>query len=81
MNTIKNNTLALSLILSFLLIQGYSQSNKKPISELFKNKIEIYFSFDIKDRKELHTLTKIISIDNVQDKTQKSQIGLSNQTL
>ena len=69
MNTIKKNTQALSFILSFLLIQGYAQSNKKTISELFKNKIEIYFSFDIKDRKELHTLTKIISIDNVQDKT------------
>jgi PKD repeat protein len=34
--------------------------------QLFRDKGELYFTFEIKDRAEVATLTKIISIDNIQ---------------
>ena len=37
--------------------------------ELFGKRNEIYFSFQIKSADEIHTLTRIISIDNVKNNT------------
>ncbi|AFH48768.1 Hypothetical protein IALB_1057 [Ignavibacterium album JCM 16511] len=37
------------------------------IREIFENKTEVYFRFEITDRSELDVLTNIISIDNVQN--------------
>ncbi len=62
-----NRYLLSAILISILFIQtGFTQNI---VDEIFKNKTEIYFSFTISDRWELNSLTKIISIDDVKDKT------------
>ncbi|MCD4773149.1 MAG: T9SS type A sorting domain-containing protein [Bacteroidales bacterium] len=45
----------------------FSQENitEKILNEVFENKTERYFKFNIDSKKEINSLTKIISIDNV----------------
>ena len=63
----KKNFLFLIMISFFTFIPAaYAQNNKQKIlDDLFKNKKEIYFSFQISERAEIQVLTKIISIENV----------------
>jgi len=49
-----------------LLQLGSAQTDK---AEMLKKNGEIYFRFEITDHKEISTLTKIISIDNIKGKT------------
>jgi hypothetical protein len=62
----------LSLIMFILCIASSSAQVKKDkqqiLNDLFKRNSEIYFSFQIFDRDEITSLTKIISIDNVKGK-------------
>jgi hypothetical protein len=59
-----------TLLLIFTTIcfsQTLSKAQQKKVNKLFKNKTELYFTFDIKDKSEIGVLTKIISIDNVKN--------------
>ena len=59
---------------AFILLTGFSvltygQSKDQILSELFKERGELYFKFEINSPKEIHTLTRIISIDNLKGTT------------
>ena len=47
--------------------QNLTRQQNRTVNRLFKHKTEIYFTFQITDRSEINTLTRIISIDNVKD--------------
>ncbi|MCK6648450.1 MAG: PKD domain-containing protein [Bacteroidia bacterium] len=49
--------------------QVLSKKQEKKVEKLFKHRTELYFTFEIKDRSEITTLTRIISIDNVKNTT------------
>ncbi len=56
----------------FLFSIVYTQNNvndRQLIDKIFDKKIETYFKFEISSTKQIHELTKIISIDNVKNKT------------
>ena len=56
----------------FLFSTVYTQNNvndRQLIDKIFDKKIETYFKFEISSTKQIHELTKIISIDNVKNKT------------
>lgn len=59
------------LFFCFIVTYGFSQKltrlQEQELNELFRNKKEIQFTFLIKNKKELSTLTRIISIDNVKN--------------
>ena len=40
------------------------------VNEIFNDRIEIYFSFETSSKEEVNTLSKIISIDKVNEKLQ-----------
>ena len=55
----------------FLFSTVYTQNNvndRQLIDKIFDKKIETYFKFEISSTKQIHELTKIISIDNVKNK-------------
>ncbi|MCK4408197.1 MAG: hypothetical protein KAV44_11020, partial [Bacteroidales bacterium] len=55
----------------FLFSTVYTQNNvndRQLIDKIFDKKIETYFKFEISSKKQIHELTKIISIDNVKNK-------------
>ena len=47
--------------------QTLTRQQNRTVHKLFKNKTEIYFTFQIADKSEINTLTRIISIDDVKD--------------
>ncbi len=49
--------------------QTLTNQQKIVVDKLFKKKGEVYFKFTINQKSEINTLTKIISIDNVENKT------------
>ncbi len=55
--------LLIAVLFSGLMLMG------QDTPDLFKKRPEVYFSFKVNSPEEIHTLTKIISIDNVKDKT------------
>jgi len=56
-----------TLLFSLLFVQsGFSQNT---VEEIFKNRTEVYFSFNISERFEINSFTKIISIDDVKGTT------------
>lgn len=61
-------TAALSVLFS-ISIFTFGQSKDEILSQLFRERIEVYFKFNLKSPKDLQTLTKIISIDNVKNNT------------
>ena len=77
------NSLIISFLENFLFLRNYYILNdliwqdgflidflqKKVVDKLFKKKGEVYFKFTINQKSEINTLTKIISIDNVENKT------------
>ena len=48
-------------------IFSQNQAIESPLDKVFKEKTERYFKFNINSKKEIHSLTNIISIDNVID--------------
>ncbi len=56
-------------IFTLLLTLSVISSAQIKINNIFENKSEIYFSFEISDLRELNTLTNIISLDNIKGKT------------
>ncbi|MDP1623298.1 MAG: M14 family zinc carboxypeptidase [Bacteroidales bacterium] len=55
--------LILSVLLTGMLLHA------QEIPETLKKRNEVYFTFQVKDKAEFNTLTRLISIDNVKDKT------------
>lgn len=56
-------------VLTFVFIYTNLILPQIPDKEYFKEHLEVYFEFDISDYKELDHLTRIISIDNVKEKS------------
>ncbi len=54
-------------ILTLLVLFASLLNAQIDIREIFENKTEVYFQFEISDRSELDFLTNIISVDNVID--------------
>lgn len=60
----------LTMIFVGLFRPSYSQdSREKILDSLFKERSEVFFTFKITDREDVHLLTRLISIDNVKGKT------------
>lgn len=59
-------TLALLFTLALQLSAQTRTSDEKLLDSLFYNRGELFFTFQIADRSEIATLTRIISIDNLQ---------------
>ncbi len=57
------------IFLTSISIITIGQSKNEILSQLFKERGELYFKFEINSPKEIHTLTKIISIDNLKGTT------------
>jgi len=74
-NTDINNKMkqSINLIISIIFfafagnIFSQNQAIENPLDKVFKEKTEIYFKFNINSKKEIYSLTNIISIDNVID--------------
>jgi hypothetical protein len=57
------------IILTLLLISLFTNIfSQTPDKEYFRKNLEVYFEFNISDRSELEELTRIISLDNVDNK-------------
>jgi PKD repeat protein len=70
MNHIRKILLIISGCFLFSIV--YTQNNinnRQLIDKIFDKKIETYFKFEISSTKQIYELTKIISIDNVKNKT------------
>ena len=70
MNIIRKSLLFIACC--FLFSIAYTQNNVNDlqlIDKIFNKKIETYFKFEISSTKQIHELTKIISIDDVKNKT------------
>ncbi len=50
-------------------ILSFGQQKEEILTQLFKERGELYFKFEINSLKEIHTLTRIISIDNLKGTT------------
>ena len=69
----KNFKLVISLFLLLSLSQyivngqsiAYPTTQDQALDQIFGNWPEVYFSFQLTDRDDIHTLTRLISIDNV----------------
>ena len=54
-----------------LMMIGFSRpviaqdSRVQLLDSIFSNRSEVYFSFRISDKEDIHNLTRVISIDNV----------------
>lgn len=61
----------ITLLFSFLIVLLLSQAifPQDTVKEIFINKTEVYFSFNVSDRSEINRLTQMISIDNVKGNT------------
>ncbi len=57
------------ILLTSISIITSGQSKNEILSRFFKDRGELYFKFEINSPKEIHTLTKIISIDNLKGTT------------
>ena len=57
------------LLFIFIFISSYIVLAQVTNSEYFKEKGEVYFTFEVQSPQEINILTKIISIDNVDGKT------------
>jgi PKD repeat protein len=66
-------SLALAATLCFFVsntpAQTLTNQQQQTVNTLFKKRGEVYFKFTIGSKQEVNTLTKIISIDNVENKT------------
>ena len=70
MNIIRKSLLFIACC--FLFSIAYTQNNVNDlqlIDKIINKKIETYFKFEISSTKQIHELTKIISIDDVKNKT------------
>ncbi len=63
----KYSLLLFCFISIFSSAQTITRQQNRTVHKLFKNKIEVYFTFQIADKSEINTLTRIISIDDVKD--------------
>jgi hypothetical protein len=60
----------LTLVLLGLTETAYSQNSRNGLTDsLFLDKGEVYFTFKLSDKDDIHILTRLISIDNVRGKT------------
>lgn len=60
---------AVFTVLTSFSILTFGQSKDEVLSQLFRDRIEVYFKFSIESPKDIHAITKIISIDNVKGNT------------
>ena len=70
MNNIRKSLLIIACCFLFSIV--YTQNNvndRQLIDKIFDKKIETYFKFEISSTKQIHKLTKIISIDDIKNKT------------
>lgn len=61
--------LVIVILVTFSSIVSFGQTTDEIIAKLFKNRGELYFKFELNSPKEILTLTKIISIDNLKGTT------------
>jgi PKD repeat protein len=57
------------IVLTCISISTFGQTKNGILSRLFKERGELYFKFELNSPKEIQTLTKIISVDNVKGNT------------
>ncbi len=59
------STVVCFLLMAGFVFQVYGQGREDAISKLFKDRIELYFKFELKSPKDINLISHTISIDNI----------------